>query len=64
MRVVVADHAVLLRERLARLLASHPAVGVLVLSAHVEAHVALQLIEDGVRGPDTCSRNAWPTSAS
>ncbi len=30
--------------------ASHPAVGILVLSAHVEAHVALQLIEDGVRG--------------
>ena len=28
----------------------HPAVGLLVLSAHVEAHFALQLIEDGVQG--------------
>jgi DNA-binding NarL/FixJ family response regulator len=30
--------------------ASHPQVGVLVLSAHVEPHYALQLIEDGTRG--------------
>jgi DNA-binding NarL/FixJ family response regulator len=30
--------------------ASHPGVGVLVLSAHVEPHYALQLIEDGARG--------------
>jgi DNA-binding NarL/FixJ family response regulator len=29
---------------------SHPAVGVLVLSSHIEAHYALRLIEDGVRG--------------
>jgi DNA-binding NarL/FixJ family response regulator len=29
---------------------SHPGVGVLVLSAHVEPHYALQLIEDGTRG--------------
>ncbi|WP_214404906.1 response regulator transcription factor [Pseudonocardia lacus] len=29
---------------------SHPGVGVLVLSAHVEPHYALQLIEDGARG--------------
>jgi len=29
---------------------SHPAVGVLVLSAHVEAHFALQLIETGAGG--------------
>jgi DNA-binding NarL/FixJ family response regulator len=29
---------------------SHPQVGVLVLSAHVEPHYALQLIEDGVAG--------------
>ncbi len=29
---------------------SHPAVGVLVLSAHVEPHYALQLIEDGATG--------------
>jgi DNA-binding NarL/FixJ family response regulator len=28
----------------------HPAVGVLVLSAHVEPHYALQLIESGARG--------------
>ncbi|MCW0213889.1 MAG: response regulator transcription factor [Pseudonocardia sp.] len=28
----------------------HPGVGVLVLSAHVEPHYALQLIEDGARG--------------
>jgi DNA-binding NarL/FixJ family response regulator len=28
----------------------HPAVGVLVLSAHVEPHFALQLIESGARG--------------
>jgi DNA-binding NarL/FixJ family response regulator len=28
----------------------HPAIGVLVLSAHVEASYALQLIEDGVTG--------------
>jgi DNA-binding NarL/FixJ family response regulator len=30
--------------------ASHPEVGVLVLSAHIEAGYALQLIEDGARG--------------
>jgi len=30
--------------------ASHPEVGVLVLSAHVEPHYALALIEDGARG--------------
>ncbi|MCO1653812.1 response regulator transcription factor [Pseudonocardia humida] len=30
--------------------ATHPGVGVLVLSAHVEAHYALQLIESGARG--------------
>lgn len=30
--------------------ASHPSVGVLVLSAHVEAHYALQLVEDGAIG--------------
>jgi DNA-binding NarL/FixJ family response regulator len=29
---------------------SHPGVGVLVLSAHVEPHYALQLIEDGAEG--------------
>jgi DNA-binding NarL/FixJ family response regulator len=29
---------------------SHPAVGVLVLSAHVETHYALQLIQSGARG--------------
>jgi DNA-binding NarL/FixJ family response regulator len=29
---------------------THPGVGVLVLSAHVEPHYALQLIEDGTRG--------------
>jgi DNA-binding NarL/FixJ family response regulator len=29
---------------------THPAVGVLVLSSHIEAHYALRLIEDGVRG--------------
>jgi len=29
---------------------SHPAVGVLVLSSHLEPHFALQLIEDGARG--------------
>jgi DNA-binding NarL/FixJ family response regulator len=29
---------------------SHPGLGVLVLSAHVEPHYALQLIEDGARG--------------
>jgi DNA-binding NarL/FixJ family response regulator len=29
---------------------SHPGVGVLVLSAHVEPHYALQLIQDGTRG--------------
>jgi DNA-binding NarL/FixJ family response regulator len=29
---------------------SHPSVGVLVLSAHVETHFALQLIESGARG--------------
>jgi DNA-binding NarL/FixJ family response regulator len=29
---------------------SHPEVGVLVLSAHVEPHYALQLIENGARG--------------
>ncbi len=29
---------------------SHPSVGVLVLSSHVEPHFALQLIEDGARG--------------
>lgn len=28
----------------------HPAIGVLVLSAHVETHYALQLIESGARG--------------
>ncbi|MHA6781613.1 response regulator transcription factor [Pseudonocardia saturnea] len=32
------------------LAASHPSVGVLVLSAHVEPHYALQLIEDGAQG--------------
>ncbi len=32
------------------LAASHPSVGVLVLSSHVEPHFALQLIEDGARG--------------
>lgn len=32
------------------LAASHPSTGVLVLSAHVEPHYALQLIEDGARG--------------
>ena len=32
------------------LAASHPGVGVLVLSAHVETHYALQLVEDGARG--------------
>jgi DNA-binding NarL/FixJ family response regulator len=37
------DAARTLRER-------HPGVGVLVLSAHVEPHYALQLIEDGTRG--------------
>jgi DNA-binding NarL/FixJ family response regulator len=29
---------------------SHPAVGVLVLSSHLEPHFALQLIENGARG--------------
>ncbi len=37
------DAARALRER-------HPAVGVLVLSAHVEPHYALQLIESGAQG--------------
>jgi DNA-binding NarL/FixJ family response regulator len=32
------------------LAASHPSVGVLVLSAHVEPQYAVQLIEDGARG--------------
>ncbi len=38
------------RPRPAREPAGRPAVGIVVLSAHVEAQFALQLIEDGVRG--------------
>lgn len=33
-----------------RIADEHPGTGVLVLSAHVETHYALQLVEDGARG--------------
>ena len=44
--------------------ATQPQVGVLVLSAHVELHYALQVLEDNASGAGYLLKNAWVTCPS